>query len=170
MNYSGIDYMECYNGENWGCTLFVSGCCFMCKGCQNQQAWDFNYGEELNIEVITNLLQYYKKNPYLARFTICGGEPLHPNNIEVVQHVMNIFKTVLPDIEIWCYTGYTIEELANRYENISEVLSDIDILVDGRFMEELSKPRPLYRGSNNQRIIDIQRTLENGKIILRNVK
>lgn len=168
-HYSGVMYDECINGEGWGCTIFLSGCKFHCENCQNKQAWDFSYGEELKIEDIINLTNHYKNNPWLDRITICGGEPLCEENIQATRDIASTFKTILPDIEVWCYSGHTFEELSHIY-NVDEVLTDIDILIDGRFDKTKTKPRPLYRGSYNQRIINVQRTLVEGKIIIKKVK
>lgn len=163
MKMAGFYDESISNGLGWRAVLFVSGCPHHCPGCHNQQAQDYNYGEEFNKQEILNRIQ---ENSILKGITISGGEPLCKENItEVVDFIKDV-KKIKPNFNIWCYTGYTIEELEKRKDYITqEALNEIDILVDGEFKETQKDLNLKFRGSKNQRIIDVKSTKQVHKII-----
>lgn len=163
MKIAGFYDESISNGLGWRAVLFVSGCPHHCPGCHNKQAQDYNYGEEFNKQEILNRIQ---KNSILKGITISGGEPLCKENIaEVVDFIKDV-KKIKPNFNIWCYTGYTMEELEKRQDAITqEALNEIDILVDGEFKEAQKDPSLKFRGSKNQRIIDIKKTKKVHKVI-----
>lgn len=159
MNISGFYEESISNGEGWRAVLFVSGCPHHCPGCHNEKTWDFNYGEKFKKEEIIDKI---KDNFILQGVTISGGEPLCPENIEEVSDFIKDVKTL--NLDIWCYTGYTFEELLKR-EDATNTLQYIDVLVDGRFEIDKKFPNLKFKGSENQRIIDVQRSLFEKKIL-----
>lgn len=163
MKMAGFYDESISNGLGWRAVLFVSGCPHHCPGCHNKQAQDYNYGEEFNKQEILNRIQ---KNSILKGITISGGEPLCKENIaEVVDFIKDV-KKIKPNFNIWCYTGYTMEELEKREDAITqEALNEIDILVDGEFKEAQKDPSLKFRGSKNQRIIDIKKTKKVHKVV-----
>ncbi len=163
MKMAGFYDESISNGLGWRAVLFVSGCPHHCPGCHNKQAQDYNYGEEFNKQEILNRIQ---KNSILKGITVSGGEPLCKENIaEVVDFIKDV-KKIKPNFNIWCYTGYTMEELEKRQDAITqEALNEIDILVDGEFKEAQKDPSLKFRGSKNQRIIDIKKTKKVHKVI-----
>ena len=163
MKIAGFYDESISNGLGWRAVLFVSGCPHHCPGCHNKQAQDYNYGEEFNKQEILNRIQ---KNSILKGITVSGGEPLCKENIaEVVDFIKDV-KKIKPNFNIWCYTGYTMEELEKRQDAITqEALNEIDILVDGEFKEAQKDPSLKFRGSKNQRIIDIKKTKKVHKVI-----
>lgn len=163
MKIAGFYDESISNGLGWRAVLFVSGCPHHCPGCHNQQAQDYNYGKEFNKQEILNRIQ---ENSILKGITVSGGEPLCKENIaEVVDFIKDV-KKIKPNFNIWCYTGYTMEELEKRQDAITqEALNEIDILVDGEFKEAQKDPSLKFRGSKNQRIIDIKKTKKVHKVI-----
>ena len=161
MNYSKIKPVDVANGEGVRVSLFVSGCPHHCKGCFNPELWNHNSGECFTNEVVWDIINLCS-NDYITGLSLLGGEPLDPNNVEHVTHLCHIFKRYFPNKTIWCYTGY-------EWENVKQlhILKYIDVLVDGKFVEELKDPRLRFRGSSNQRIIDVKKSLESGKIYVR---
>lgn len=163
MNVAGFYEESISNGLGWRCVLFVSGCPHHCKGCQNLKAQNFSYGKEINED---ELLEKIKDNSILNGLTFSGGEPLCKENIPGVLHFLYRVKEIRPEFNFWCYTGYTFEELMERNEPLlNEFLHSIDVLVDGRFIEEKKDPELFFRGSSNQRLIDLKRTFKENKII-----
>lgn len=163
MKMSGFYDESISNGLGWRAVLFVSGCPHHCPGCHNQAAQDFNYGEEFNEEEI---LERIKENSILKGITISGGEPLCKENISEVLKFIKDVKEVRPEFNIWCYSGYTIEQLINRNdETTNKCLEEIDVLVDGQFIQAKKDPTLKFRGSSNQRIIDMKSTLQTHKFI-----
>lgn len=151
------------NGLGWRAVLFVSGCPHHCPGCHNQEAQNFNYGQEFNKQEI---LDRISENSILKGITISGGEPLCKENIADVVDFIKDVKKIKPNFNVWCYTGYTIEELMDRNDEITkEAIDQIDVLVDGRFKQEQKDPTLKFRGSKNQRIIDLKSTSHVHKII-----
>lgn len=151
MNYAGIDEVEIANGEGVGVTLFVSGCPFHCKGCFNQEAWDYDYGNKLTWGVMEQIMDLANKS-YIQRISILGGEPLAKENvIDVGAFIMAVHRN-FRDKKIWLYTGYTYEELSPAQ---LVAASYADVLVDGRFIEKQKDLQLKFRGSRNQRVIDI---------------
>lgn len=163
MNMAGFYDESISNGLGWRAVLFVSGCPHHCPGCHNKIAQDYNYGEKFNKEEIINRIM---DNSILKGVTISGGEPLCRENISEVLDFIKEIKQKRPNFNIWCYTGYTIEQLEERNDKITdECLKEIDVLVDGRFVEERKDPTLKFRGSSNQRIIDIHETLKTKEVV-----
>lgn len=169
MNYAKINKNDIANGSGVRVTLFVSGCTHHCKGCFNQEAWDFKYGEPFDENVENELLEALSPS-YIKGLTLLGGEPMEPQNQRVLVHFLKKVKEKYPNKTIWCYSGYTLEQLTGqsraRCEVTDEMLSLIDVLVDGQFVEELKDISLRFRGSSNQRIINLKATLKSGEIIL----
>lgn len=163
MKMAGFYDESISNGLGWRAVLFVSGCPHHCPGCHNQEAQSFNYGEEFNKKEILNRIS---ENSILKGITISGGEPLCKENITDVVDFIKDVKKIKPNFNIWCYTGYTIEELMARGDRITnEAIEQIDVLVDGEFKQEQKDPCLKFRGSKNQRIIDLKETKHVHKII-----
>ena len=163
MKMAGFYDESISNGLGWRAVLFVSGCPHNCPGCHNKIAQDYNYGEEFDERKIIDRI---KENSILTGITISGGEPLCKENITEVNNFINSIKKEKPNFNIWCYTGYTLEELKNRKDEITNItLNNIDVLVDGRFIEERKNPEIKFRGSDNQRILDLKECLKENKII-----
>ena len=150
MNYANIKYCSTTNGIGVRTSVFVSGCRIHCKGCFNQQAWDFKYGKEFTDDVIERVLESIEP-VYCSGLTILGGEPLDPNNLEGVNNLIDRFRERFgksEDKTIWLYTGYKFDEIKDL-----EHIKYIDVLVDGRFERGLSIPSPKWCGSSNQKVI-----------------
>lgn len=163
MNMAGFYNESISNGLGWRAVLFVSGCPHNCPGCQNKMAQNFKYGEKFNKQEIIDKIA---ENSILKGITISGGEPLCPENIPEVLDFIRDVKKVKPNFNVWCYSGYTLEQLEARTdETTKQCLNEIDVLVDGRFIEEKKDPTLKFRGSSNQRIIDIQSTMQQNKIV-----
>lgn len=163
MKMAGFYDESISNGLGWRAVLFVSGCPHNCPGCHNKVAQDYNYGQQFNKEEIINRIC---ENSILKGITISGGEPLCKENISEVLDFIKDVKKVRPNFNVWCYSGYTWEQLKGRNDKVTnETLKEIDVLVDGRFVEEQKKPGLKFRGSANQRILDMQRCLQENKAI-----
>ncbi|MBQ9519890.1 MAG: anaerobic ribonucleoside-triphosphate reductase activating protein [Acholeplasmatales bacterium] len=160
MRYNQIRSMDIADGPGVRVSLFFQGCHFHCKNCFNSDTWDFNKGLEFDDKVIDNILELCKPE-YISGLSILGGEPLHPVNISGTIALAKRFKSVYPNKTIWVWTGYKYEDIFNK-----EVLSYIDVLVDGQYIDELHDPKLKYKGSSNQRVIDIKSTLKENKIVL----
>ena len=158
MRYASIRNFDITNGEGVGVALFVQGCSFHCKDCFNSSTWDFNGGKEYTKDTEEMFLAYASRN-YIQRVTILGGEPMHPVNRESVLALCKRIKHECPDKKIWVYTGYLYENLISDSD-----LSDIDYLIDGQFVTELADYRLPFRGSSNQRIIDVQKSIANNRV------
>lgn len=163
MNYLNITYPDVNNGSGCRVTLWVAGCPHHCKGCHNPETWDSNAGIEFGdnaLRSITNALS----NTYIDGLTISGGDPLSPENIKEVSDLcLKLHKSGLGSKNIWVYTGYNFEYLMSEYRDYLEF---IDVIVDGPFIEELKDVSLPFRGSSNQRIIDVQKSLEQNEIVL----
>lgn len=165
MRYASIRSMDISNGEGVGVSLFVQGCHFHCKNCFNQDTWDFSGGKEWNREIEDEFMKLVNR-PYIKRVSLLGGEPLADENVLDIMRLINRIKTECPDKKIWCYTGYTWEQIfpiVNPYLNLTQAemtrqnaVKNCDILVDGRFVEEKKDLSLEFRGSKNQRIIDVK--------------
>jgi len=163
MKIAGFYDESISNGLGWRAVLFVSGCPHHCPGCHNKEAQDFNYGTEFNKEDILNRI---KDNSILKGITISGGEPLCKENIKEVCEFIKDVKKIKPNFNIWCYSGYTFEELLGRNdEATNECLKEIDVLVDGEFKQDKKDPTLKFRGSSNQRILDVKNTLKTHQFI-----
>ena len=157
MNYADIKIADVANGKGVRVSLFVSGCTHHCKGCFNAQAWDFNYGKKFTEEVVEKIIKELD-HPYIEGLSILGGEPLEYQNQQGLLPLLKEVKERLPDKDIWCYTGYTFDKdvIGHMFENWSEtkeLMSYIDVLVDGKFEENKKDLNLKFRGSSNQRII-----------------
>lgn len=160
MNYCEIKNCDIANGEGIRVTLFVSGCTHHCKGCFNKETWDFNYGKPFDKSVEDYIIELMKKD-YINGLTLLGGEPFEPVNQRCLTPFLKRVKEAYPDKNIWCYTGYTYEtDLLNdsraRCEVTDTMLSYIDVLVDGEFIEAEYDISLKFRGSKNQRIIELK--------------
>ena len=158
------------NGTGIRLSIFVSGCTKHCKGCFQPQTWDFEYGKLYTESIEKFILEELSKN-YYDGLTILGGEPFENSNQKVLVNLIRKIKTDMPEKNIWIYTGFTYDKDlipgGCRYiECTDEILDSIDILVDGRFVEDLKNIRLNFRGSSNQRIIDMKATRKNGEVKL----
>lgn len=163
MNMAGFYDESISNGLGWRAVLFVSGCPHHCPGCHNKIAQDYNYGTKFNKEEIMNKIM---DNSILKGITISGGEPLCKENMPEVLDFIKEVKQKRPNFNVWCYTGYTLEQLEDRKDPITqECLNEIDVLVDGRFVESRKDPNLKFRGSSNQRIIDIHKSLAENHVV-----
>ena len=158
MNYATIKYPDIANGPGVRVSLFVSGCRRGCKGCFNKEAWDFNYGQEFTWETLHEI-ERLVNDPNVAGLSILGGDPFEPENRQWVETLCAYVKHNIGK-NIWVWTGYSFEELKDL-----PIMSDIDILIDGKFEESLKDLRLKYMGSSNQRIIDVQKSINCSSII-----
>ena len=169
MHYGKINKCDIANGEGIRVSLFVSGCRNRCKGCFQPETWDFNYGNEFTKNTVLEIFSAVD-NPSVRGLTILGGEPMEPENQGALLLFLRDFKAHFPDKTVWLYTGNTYEELMGEHrthtEYTDELLSLIDILVDGRFVEEEKSLGLRFRGSKNQRISDMNETRKNGSITI----
>lgn len=170
MNYATIKKTDVANGLGIRVSLFVSGCTHACKGCFNREAWDFHYGEPYTEAVEKEILQALEPS-YIRGLSVLGGEPMEPQNRMTVLGLLKKVKALYPQKDIWCYTGYDYEKDLQRWiaegkTEVAELLSLIDILVDGEFVEAKKNLRLRFRGSENQRIIDVPASLQAGQVIL----
>jgi len=160
MRYNIVRKMDISNGPGVRVSVFMQGCEFHCKNCFNPETWDFNGGKEFNKGTIDEVLELCNKD-HIKGLSILGGEPMHPKNIEATTELAKAFKEKYPNKNIWVWSGFKFDEdLKDK-----EVLNYIDVLVDGRYSDELSDPTLKWRGSSNQRVIDVQRSLKNNEII-----
>ena len=169
MNYATIKTCDIANGTGVRVSLFVSGCTHHCPGCFNSQAWDFTYGEPFDEDVQDYLLSLLSRS-YIEGLTLLGGEPFETENQRALLPFLERVKRELPEKTVWAYSGYTYEQLTGTgapvCEATAKILGLIDILVDGRFIEEKKNIRLLFRGSENQRIIDMSKTRAAGAPVL----
>ena len=170
MHYATIKNCDIANGPGVRVSLFVSGCTHRCKGCFNAIAWDFNYGEEFTQETIDTILGMLKP-PHIKGLTLLGGEPFEPQNQGPIVELLRQVKRAYPEKSIWAFSGYLMDRdiLAGRlgpWEITREYLSYLDVLVDGPFVEEKKNLSLRFRGSENQRLIDVPKTLQTGTIVL----
>lgn len=169
MNYATIKNCDIANGPGVRVSLFVSGCTHRCKGCFNEVAWDFNYGEPFTQETIDQIIAMLRP-AYIQGLTLLGGEPFEPQNQEPIVKLLRQVKKELPEKSIWAFSGYVLEVILSGKlgdpEIIKEYLSYLDVLVDGPFVESRKNLSLRFRGSENQRLIDIPATLARGEIVL----
>lgn len=162
MNYMNIKKCDITNGEGVRVSLFVSGCDRKCPGCFNPETWPADAGKPYTSETEDEIIEALKSIPHAKGLTLLGGEPLASDKIETIYHLLDRVTNECPDMDIWCYTGYIWEDLIARTENEEElwdVLMNIDILVDGPFVENLADKTLRFRGSRNQRIIQVSESL-----------
>lgn len=170
MNYALIRENDIANGPGVRTSLFVSGCRHHCKGCFNPETWNFNYGEPFTQAEIDRIIEATKPS-FVEGLTLLGGEPFEPENQAALVELLKQFKQAIPDKKVWCYSGFSFEndllpKAQKGQENAMELLELIDVLVDGKFVEELKSSALLFRGSSNQNIIDVQESLKQNKLIL----
>lgn len=173
MNYAEIKTNDIANGEGVRTSLFVSGCRHHCKNCFNEVAWDFGCGE-LFTEVTMEKIFESVDHEWINGITLLGGEPFEPENQKVILPFLIMFHERFPDKNVWCYTGFTIEQILGKSvpesraatKHSNEMLSLIDVLVDGPYVESLHDITLKFRGSSNQRVIDMKKTISQRKIVL----
>ena len=167
MNYATIKNCDIANGPGVRVSLFVSGCTHRCPGCFNEIAWDFDYGQPFTQETIETIIQMLKP-AHIKGLTLLGGEPFEPQNQGPVVELLRRVKQELPQKSIWAFSGYLFDKdiLSGRLGDTSEYLSYLDVLVDGPFVEAKKNLSLRFRGSENQRIIDVRASLAAGEIIL----
>lgn len=170
MNYANIKKYDIANGPGVRVSLFVSGCTHHCPGCFNPETWDFNYGGPFDSDVINEILEALEPT-YIRGFSLLGGEPFEYKNQIGLLPLLREIKNRFPNKDIWCYTGYDfetdiLEDMAKKWSETYEMLSYIDVLVDGEFVEAKKDLALRFRGSSNQRIIQVQESLQQNKVIL----
>ena len=176
MRYASIRELDISNGEGVGVALFVQGCHFHCYNCFNTETWDFNGGKEWTQDTEDKLIELASR-PYIKRLSILGGEPLADENLDGVLHLVNRFRLLFPNKSIWIYSAYTWEnimkyEYGTKYINNFNtdalrqcIVSKCDVLVDGRYIDSQRNPSKKFAGSDNQRVIIVQESLKQGKVI-----
>ena len=169
MHYGNIKKFDIADGIGVRVSLFVSGCTHHCEGCFQPETWNFDYGNTFTNDTEEEIIDALSPD-YIDGLTLLGGEPFEPQNQEVLLPLLKKVKRVLPKKTIWAYSGYTFEELTKgsraRCEFTDEILSMLDVLVDGEFKSELKNISLKFRGSSNQRVIDVKKTLKEGRIVL----
>lgn len=172
MYYGAIKTFDIANGEGIRTSLFVSGCRNKCKGCFQPETWAFDYGKPFDKDAVLEIVESMK-NSSVRGITILGGEPMEPENQVEIVCLLRFLREIYPEKNVWLYTGYLYEDLAGVPEShpccinvTSDILSMVDILVDGRFVEEKKQLGLRFRGSSNQRIIDMKKTRERGEVVI----
>lgn len=168
MNYAVIKKTDIANGPGVRVSLFVSGCTHACKGCFNEEAWDFGFGSAFTDETVSEVLKALEPD-YISGLSMLGGEPLDPRNRGAVRGLLESVRERYPHKTIWCYTGYRYEDIIRWQmegdEDIPAILSRLDVLVDGPFIEAKKDLNLLFRGSSNQRLIDVRETARCGRLV-----
>ncbi len=168
MNYSIIKEFDVADGPGIRTSIFVTGCTHACKGCFNKDIWDFNSGKKFTQETINYMIKLLKRD-FITGLTLLGGEPLDPRNQEWICKLVKEVKQELPNKTIWCYSGYTYEYITDyMYKNLpytKEIIKNVDVLVDGKFMHKLVDLKLQFRGSANQRVIDLRKTEKENQIV-----
>lgn len=169
MHYGNIKKLDIANGAGVRVTLFVSGCRNRCEHCFQPETWNFDYGDPFTDETAETVLEALKPS-YVDGLTLLGGEPFEPENQRELVKLLRRVRQAYPNKNIWSYSGYTLEKIMEEdhphCEVTDEMLSMIDVLVDGRFVEALKDISLRFRGSSNQRIIDLKKTFSEGKVVL----
>lgn len=169
MNYATIKRHDVANGPGVRVSLFVSGCTHHCPNCFNPETWDFTYGNPCDQAVLDEILESLAPS-YIKGLSLLGGEPMEPANQESVLEIVRQVRTRYPDKDIWCYSGYLYESLTKGQigdgEIVLQLLEQVDVLVDGPFVEELKNPGLRFRGSSNQRLIDLKASRRVGRVVL----
>ena len=177
-NYAQIRSMDISNGEGIGISIFFSGCDFHCKNCFNKELWNYSYGYEFNDATIETIISLANK-PYITRLSILGGDPLMEQNLDCVLQLVNRFRLSFPNKSIWIYSGYTWNQVMypvitddfnpSRDELLrkrKEIVKQCTVMVDGRYIDSQRNPSKKWAGSDNQRVIDIRKSLEQNKVVL----
>ena len=170
MHYADIKKVDIANGEGVRVSVFVSGCRHHCKGCFNQIAWDFKYGKEFNDQTIDEIIKDMDHD-YIEGLSLLGGEPLEPENQEELAKLVERVKEKYPNKNIWCYTGFDFEKdvmgkMCKESQMAQKLVSNLDVIVDGKFDETQMDKTLRFRGSRNQRIIDVQESMKENHIKL----
>jgi anaerobic ribonucleoside-triphosphate reductase activating protein len=170
MNYATIKWYDISNGPGVRVSLYVSGCRNHCKNCFNPETWDFNYGQPFTKEVEDQIINGLNHD-FIKGFTLLGGDPFEPENQKVLAPFLKRLRKAYPDKSFWCFTGYDYEAdlLTGKKGDIKDVmdmLSCLDVLVDGRFVEELKDLNLRFKGSSNQRTILVQQSLKTDEVVL----
>ena len=169
MYFSEIKECDIANGPGVRVTLFVSGCTHHCKGCFNEMTWDFQYGRQFGEEDIEKILKLLEPS-YIAGLTLLGGETMEYVNQQGLLPLLRSVKEKYPEKSVWCYTGYLydkdiLQDFCKKWQETEEMLSYLDVIVDGEFVEELKDISLRFRGSSNQRIIDVKKSMNTGEIV-----
>ena len=180
MRYASIRSLDISNGEGVGVSLFVQGCPFHCKNCFNSETWNFNGGKEWTEKTKNKFMELIDK-PYIKRVSFLGGEPLAEQNLDEVLSLIKEIRIFFPDKTIWLYTGYDFDLLNSKYNEYKytpfaanadewltrwEIISNVDVLIDGEYIDEQRDITLKWRGSSNQRVIDVKQSLTQNKIVL----
>ncbi len=160
MKFHNITHDDMKNGDGLRVVLWVSGCLHRCKGCQNPITWDENCGLDFDEAAENEIFEQLEKD-YISGLTLSGGDPLFPSNRQAITELVGKIRNRFPEKTIWLYTGYTWEDIRNI-----EVIRLTDVVVDGRFVEDLADNNLMWRGSSNQRVIDVKKSLAADKVIL----
>lgn len=161
MNYAQIRRMDVSDGPGVRISIFVQGCTFKCPDCFNSSTWDFEGGKPFTQDNLNDLIKM-GDSEFVQGLSILGGEPLHPDNVITVTQIAKAFKEAHPNKDIWLWTGFSFEDLSDVQK---EILKYIDVLIDGRYIKAQKDFHLKYRGSANQRVIDIKKTLDAGRIV-----
>ncbi len=169
MYFADIKTVDVANGPGVRISLFVSGCTHKCKGCFNEDAWDFKYGKEFTKKEEDYIIELLKPD-YIEGITILGGEPFEYVNQKGILPLIRRIKEELPNKSIWCFSGYTLDkdilgDMCNKFDETKELITYIDVLVDGKFELDKKDFKLKFRGSSNQRIIDVKESLKQNKVI-----
>ena len=167
MNYNKIRKMDISNGPGVRVSIFMQGCAFNCKECFNPETHDFNGGKEFNDDTINEILKLCD-NKNVKGLSILGGEPMHPKNVEGTAKLAKTFKEKFPDKNVWVWSGFQFDKDLKNNEQDKEALKYIDVLVDGQYVDALRNPTLQWRGSSNQRVIDVQKSLQGNDVVLVN--
>lgn len=169
MRYASMRNLDISNGENIGVSLFVQGCHFHCNNCFNSETWDFEGGYSWTEKATKDFLNLINRS-YIKRVSILGGEPLTSRNVEEIFHLISTIRNLFPTKTIWLYTGFTWEQIMNPTNSDDilrkEIVSQCDVVVDGEYMDELRDITLKWRGSSNQRVIDVKKSIEKGEVVL----
>ena len=161
MQYNKIRKMDISNGPGVRVTIFFQGCMFHCKNCFNPETWPFNGGKEFTDETIEHILELCAPD-HIEGLSMLGGEPMHPKNIEGSTKLAKAFKERYPNKSLWSWSGFTYEDYVSK----QDIINYLDVLVDGQYVDELHDPTLRWRGSSNQRVIDVKKSLKVGKVVL----
>ena len=167
VRYAGLDKNDIVNGKGFCVSFWTQYCPHRCKGCHNPETWSKDGGLLIEYhDLLQEIIEAIKSNNIIRNFSILGGEPLCDENVSLVNNLIKDIKQIYPNILIYCWTGYNFEDIKDKYK---EVLSNIDVLIDGKFITEQRDVSLYLRGSSNQRVIDCKKSLLENKIILKNL-
>lgn len=164
MNYAKITKHDIANGRGVRVVLWVSGCNHHCMGCHNPETWDDKYGTLFEPKDLSDIITSLRED-WISGLTLSGGDPLKPSNVETCTIVAALAKANVPNKDVWCWTGYTWEEILSR-KDCNDILQYIDVLVDGEFVQDKYNISLKWRGSSNQRVIDVKKSLQTGNVVL----